>query len=545
MAEQSEIMRVEAVVVGAGFGGLHMLHKLRELGIEARLIEAADDVGGTWHWNRYPGARCDVESVLYSYSFSPVIDAEWRWSQRYADHAEIKRYLQFVADRLDLRKHIRFNERVERAQFDDDRSEWVLTTSSGQAIAARFCIMATGPLTVGQLPDIPGRDEFAGTTYHSARWPQQKVDFTGKRVGVVGTGSSGTQLIPPVAEEAKRLFVFQRTANFTVQARNYPMTEAQHALWAENAGEMRVKMRANVITGAGDAFMTDEFRAHQQQDAHAFTPQERQAIFEERWRIGGGSTLMGAFRNVMTDEATNEIVSNFVRGKIREVVVDRQTAEDLQPSGFPIGAKRLCVGTDFYETFNRPNVELVNLRREPIVSITPTGIQTEARHIELDAIVFATGFDAMTGALTSIDIVGSSGRALREDWRDGARSYLGLTIHGFPNLLTIGGPGSPSALTNVVMANEQHVDFIGGLLAHLRAQGFTRFEASEAAQQNWATHCAAMAERTLFGRADSWYLGANVPGKPRVVLPYTGGFVPYREKCDAVASSAYDGFTMR
>lgn len=532
----------EAIVIGAGVAGLYQIKRLADLGIEATVLEAGGDLGGTWYWNRYPGARCDVESVLYSYSFSPEIEQEWRWSERYAAQPEILAYLRFVADRLDLRKDIEFGRRVESAEFDETRAGWTIDVDDGRRHFAKFCILATGPLSVGRLPDIPGIADFKGESYHTGRWPEHEVDFTGKRVGVIGTGSSGTQVIPTVAPQAERLYAFVRTPNFTVPARNHPLTVEQQEYWQSNRATQRRFHFDGKTSGAGDAFFTEAEWSQQQQDAFAFSPEERRAILDSRWDIGGGSPVMGAFRNVMVDERVNTLLAEYVRERVRQTVEDPQTAQSLNPADFPIGARRLCIDTGFYEAFNRENVELVDVRREPIVAMSASGVKTSEREIELDAIIFATGFDAMTGAILAIDIVGHDGLRMSEAWAHGPVNYLGLAINGFPNLFMIGGPGSPSALSNVVASNERHVDFLSDLLAYMRERGFDLVEASQDAQETWVTHCREAADRTLFSRADSWYVGSNVPGKPRVVMPYVGGFVAYGQKLAEVEENHFEGF---
>ncbi|NLU70588.1 NAD(P)/FAD-dependent oxidoreductase [Streptomyces sp. HNM0574] len=512
-----------------------MLHELRANGYAVHVFETGSGVGGTWYWNRYPGARCDVESINYSYSFSPELEQEWDWSERFATQPEILRYAEYVADRFDLRRDISFNTPVESAVFDDEAGIWTLTTGAGGRSTARFLVTAVGCLSASRIPDFPGLDSFTGAVYHTGRWPHGPVDFSGKRVGVVGTGSSGIQAIPPLAEEAERLTVFQRTPNFTVPARNRPLGEEERREVKRNYRQLREQARntpsGQLIEVAGKS-------------AVAAPPEEVTAELERRWRAGG-NFFVAAYADVLTDERSNRLVAEFVREKIRETVSDPVTAGKLSPTNHPIAAKRICVDTGYYETFNRPDVDLVDVRENPITEITPRGIRTTAGEHALDAIVFATGYDAMTGPLTRIDIRGSGGVPLAERWAaEGPRTYLGLAVAGFPNLFTITGPGSPSVLANVIMSIEQHVEWITGHLGHLRANGLTRSVARADAQDAWVEHVNKAADATLYPEANSWYLGANIPGKPRVFMPYVGGLDVYRKKCDEVAAGGYTGFAL-
>ncbi|MDA0301841.1 MAG: NAD(P)/FAD-dependent oxidoreductase [Chloroflexi bacterium] len=526
---------VDAVIVGAGLAGLYMLHRLRGLGLSARVIEAGADVGGTWYWNRYPGARCDVESMEYSYSFSKELQQEWHWNERYAGQPEILRYVGHVADRFDLRRDIQFDTRVTAATFDEATSRWAIETDRGDRVSAQFCIMATGCLSSTQEPQFAGLDTFEGDWYHTGRWPHEGVDFTGKRVGVIGTGSSAIQSIPIIAQQAARLTVFQRTPNYSVPARNAPMDPDYEERIKAEYDHLRQRERASragvVLLGLPD------------QAALQVSAEERERAFEARWGRGGLG-ITRAFTDLLVSREANETAAEFVRAKIRAIVRDPAVAERLTPRDYPIGTKRLCADTDYYETFNRDNVALVDVRRAPIEEITPRGVRTRDAEYELDAIVFAIGFDAMTGALLGIDIRGRSGVALREQWAAGPRSYLGLSIAGFPNLFTITGPGSPSVLSNMIVSIEQHVDWIADCLAHLNAHGLDTIEASDAAQEAWVEHVNDVAHATLYPQANSWYMGANIPGKPRVFMPYIGGVGAYREKCDEVAAKGYEGFTL-
>lgn len=531
----------DAIVIGAGFAGMYMLHKFRSLGLTACVLETGSDVGGAWYWNRYPGARCDVESLVYSYSFSPELDAEWRWTERYAAQPEILAYLKFAADRLDLRRDIKFNTQVIRAVFNEKNDRWTIETQTGHAFRARFCIMATGPISVPRLPDIPGIHEFGGELYHTAQWPQQEVDFSRKRVGVIGTGSSGTQLIPVVAKQAERLYVFLRTSNFTVPSRNGPLTEEHYAIWNKKRDEIRAAMWRGEIAGVGDVLMDEELRSSRTTPASSYTPEQRLEIMEKRWDAGG-AVLQGSFKDVMTNEVVNAEVADFVRSKIRKAVADPERGEMLIPKGFALGTKRLCVGTDYYETFNRDNVEAVDVKSHPIEQITSNGVRIAGREIGLDVLICASGFDAVTGALTSIDIRGLNGVPLNETWRAGPQTYLGLAIAGFPNMLMIGGPGSPSVLSNVVMTNEFQVEYISELIKDTLDRGLTRIDVRLADQIKWTEHVNQVVKNTLLSSADSWYVGANVPGKPRVILAYTGGVVAYRSACETARANDYAGF---
>jgi len=533
--------RLDALIVGAGFAGLYMLHKLREAGFKAEIIETAPDVGGAWYWNRYPGARCDVESLAYSYSFSPELDSEWSWSERYAAQPEIRRYISFAADRLDLRRDIHFEMRATAANFDKLTNLWHVDTDRGTRFAARFCIMATGPITCPTLPDIPGMGTFAGDIFHTARWPEDHPGFAGQRVGVIGTGSSGVQLIPKVAEQAERLFVFLRTANFTVPARNGPLPDTDLARWAEERTSIRSVMWQGAVSGAGDLFMDLGLRMTRMTPAASFTLEQRRDILDRRWDWGG-AVLQGSFKDVMTNRAVNDEVAEFIRSKIGEIVRDPAKAELLKPKGFALGTKRLCVGTDYYETYNRENVEIVDVKLTPIQRVTPSGVVVAGEEIPLDALLLATGFDALTGAFTQIDIRGADGQALNDLWRDGPHTYLGLAIAGFPNFFMIGGPGSPSVFSNVVLTNEFQVETIAGLIGWMDRNGCVRADANCEAQSDWTDHVNEVVKYSLLSTADSWYVGANIPGKARAILAYCGGIASYRNRCEAVIRAEYAGF---
>lgn len=524
--------RVDVVVVGAGFAGLYMLYRLREQGLSVRVFEAGNGIGGTWFWNRYPGARCDIESLEYSYQFSAELQQEWNWSERYATQPEILRYIDHVADRFDLRSHIQLNTRVNRAVFAEDSATWQISTSDGGQWSAGFCVMATGCLSSANLPDIPGRDTFRGQAYHTGQWPQQGVDFTGLNVGVIGTGSSAIQSIPLIAAQAKRLTVFQRSPNYSIPAHNQPLDPERVAEIKSRYPEFRAANRQTVF---GADFGYNEANAVE------VSEDELQAEYERRW-AAGGLPFLAAFADLILDEKANRTAADFIRGKIAEAVNDPDTARRLTPESV-VGCKRLCVDTNYYQTFNRPNVRLVDLREDPILSITPQGVRLGTGEVALDAIVFATGFDAMTGAIEKIDIRGRGGRTLKEKWSAGPLTYLGLMTSGFPNLFTITGPGSPSVLTNMLPSIEQHVEFVAECIgAVLKAQRRT-IDPTPEAESEWVAHVNEVAHSTLYPNCNSWYLGANVPGKPRVFMPYLG-FSAYVEKCEAVVEAGYEGFVL-
>ncbi len=527
----------DALVVGAGFSGLYQLLCLRDrLGLSVRLLEAGDGVGGTWYWNRYPGARCDSESHSYAYYFSDQLLQEWTWSERYPEQPEILRYLNYVTDRFDLRRDIRFGARVNSACYDAAANRWQVTTEAGERYDAKFLITAVGCLSSANIPNIPGLDRFAGDWYHTGQWPHRGVDFTGKGVGMIGTGSTGIQAAPAIAQTAAHLTVFQRTANYSIPARNAPLT-ARFKRWAKaNAAELRGVMHA---TPNGHPFVICD------RSAHDVTPEERQAIYEAAWEKGG-LQFRAAFRDLLVDKAANDTAAEFIRQKIRGVVKDPATAAKLADIDHPFATKRPPIDTGYFETFNRANVTLVDVRAAPIECITRDGIQTrDGTEHKLDVIVFATGFDAMTGPLLRMNIYGRDGFALSEAWQAGPRTYLGLQVAGFPNLFTITGPGSPSVLCNMPVAIEQHVEWITACIAHLRERGFERIEAAPDAVDRWVAHVNGAANATLLPQAKhSWYLGANVPGKPRVFMPYAGGMARYRETCAAVALNGYEGFTL-
>ncbi|MFL5289617.1 MAG: flavin-containing monooxygenase [Rhodopila sp.] len=525
---------IDVVIVGAGFGGMYMLHRLRGLGLSAIVFDVAAGVGGTWYWNRYPGARCDVESMQYSYSFSEEIQQEWQWSELFAAQPEILRYANYVADKLDLRRDMRFETRVTAAEFNETTNRWTVRTDRGDVVSARFCIMATGCLSAARMPDFPGRDSYTGRIYHTGHWPHEGVDFTGLRVGVIGTGSSAIQSIPVIAAQAKHVTVFQRTPNFSIPSRNGPMPEAYAQSWKQDYAAKRAEARMSrngILANPLD------------QSAIETPEQERLAIYEQRW-ASGGTTFMAAFNDLIVNKASNDTAAEFVRNKIRATVKDPATAELLAPTNHPIGTKRICVDMDYYTTYNQENVSLVDVRQQPIEALTPEGLRVGEQAYAFDAIVFATGFDAMTGALTRMGIVGRDGETLASKWEAGPRTYLGLMTAGFPNLFMITGPGSPSVLSNMMVSIEQHVDWITDCLATMQKQGLDLIEADLAAENAWVQHVNDVAYTTLYPAAASWYMGANIPGKPRVFMPYIGGVGAYRQKCDEVAAKGYEGFVL-
>jgi len=525
----------DVIVVGAGFSGLYLLYRLRGLGMRVKVIEAADEVGGTWYWNRYPGARCDVESMEYCYSFSEELQQEWKWTERYPAQAEILAYLKHVADRFKLRTDIQFETRVKSAHFDEASNGWTVTTDRGDTYSAPYCVMASGCLSEPRVPPFKGIESFQGKWYHTAHWPKEPVDFTGRRVGCIGTGSSGIQTIPKVAESAAHVYVFQRTPNFSVPAHTGPLDPAYEKALKARYAEHRQNARVSYFGVPCEMTMESAVTA---------PPEERQQRFEAAWQYGGATRILLAYGDLLANPAANDTVADFVRAKIHEIVQDPKTADLLSPKDHPLGTKRICVDTDYYKTFNRSNVTLVDVRSDPIEEITPTGLRTRNAHYELDSLVFATGFDAMTGALLNIDIRGRAGMTLRDKWAHGPVTYLGLTAAGFPNLFMMTGPGSPSVLSNMVVSIEQHVDWTVDCIQYLRSHGKHIIEATPEAEAKWVAHVNETADTTLFPKANSWYVGANIPGKPRVFMPYVGGVGPYRDICANIANKGYEGFRL-
>jgi cyclohexanone monooxygenase len=534
----------DAIIVGAGFAGLYAVYRLRKLGLNVRVFEAGDGVGGTWYWNRYPGARCDVESLLYSYSFSEELAREWTWSERYATQPEILRYLDYVADRFDLRGHIQFSTRVTEARFDESANRWCIATEHGGSAQAQFCIMATGCLSEGVLPTIPGMESFRGKTYRTAAWPKEGADIAGQRVGIIGTGSSAVQAIPVIAEAASDLTVFQRTPNFTVPAHNTPHDPDRLTEFVENFADYRSKARRGQILGAGDLSLPPHERGPSKESALTMTAERRREIYERRWAHGGGQFVL-AFPELMVNEEVNTTAAHFIHSKIDEIVRKPAVAQALKPSGYPLGSKRVCVDTGYYDTFNRDNVTLVNIKATPIERISEHGVHTATDFYPLDVLIYATGFDAITGALLRMDIRGRGGVSLREDWQAGSHAFLGVAIAGYPNLFIVTGPGSPSVLSNMIVSIEQHIEWICDCIAYLRAHDIATLEASREVQSDWMQNVAVVADGTLFSKGESWYKGSNIPGKPRLFLPYLGGVGTFRDICDAIAAEGYRGFVMQ
>ena len=528
-------MSNDVIVVGAGFGGMYMLHRLRQSGFSTQVIEAGDNVGGTWYWNRYPGARCDVESLDYSYSFDPALQQEWEWSEKYATQPEILRYANHVADRFDLRRDILFNTRVTAASYDEAQARWTVTLDNGETRDCQFLVFATGCLSVPKPIDIEGLEQFKGTRYHSADWPREGVDFSGQRVAVIGTGSSAIQSIPIIASQAKRLTVYQRTPAFSLPALNRPLDREEIRNRKAKYEQHRQLSRYSSF-GVPDPEMLDS--------ALEVDERERNRRFQAGWDQGTLVGILQSFNDLLVSKEANDTACEFVRNKIRETVDNPDVAETLCPDSFPIGTKRACLDSGYYDTFNQPHVELVDLKKTPIECVTESGIRTSAGEREFDSIVCATGFDAMTGAISNVDIRGKDGLCLRDCWAGGSETYLGLQIAGFPNLFTITGPGSPSVMSNMMISIEQHVDWIADCLDYLKHRNCQSIEATSEAQQAWVAHVNEIAQGTLFPLANSWYMGANVPGKPTVFMPYIGGVGPYREKCEAVVAADYEGFVL-
>ncbi|MBT5572324.1 MAG: NAD(P)/FAD-dependent oxidoreductase [Alphaproteobacteria bacterium] len=524
----------DVVVVGAGFAGMYMLYRLRQQGMRVRVLEAGGSVGGTWYWNRYPGARVDTETMFYSYQFSDELQQEWEWTQRYPSQQELHAYAKHVADRFDLWPDMQFDSPVEKTTWSEDRQSWTIETTDGALITSQYCVMATGCLSAVNTPKYKGLEDFSGSVYHTARWPEEGVDFSGLRVAVIGTGSSGVQSIPVIAEQAAQLTVFQRTGNYVIPAHNRALDPEEVAAIKADYPALRAKASASF---SGNYFPVGG------QSAMAVSEEERNREYESRWQEGG-LAFMAAYADFMTSEEANETASEFIRDKIRGIVTDPATAERLAPKQLFM-CKRLCVGTDYYETYNRDNVSLVDVSETVIDEILPEGVRVGETVYEVDAIVLATGFDAMTGALKRIDIRGVESVSLRDLWEDGPRAYLGLAISKFPNMFIITGPGSPSVLTNMIPSIEQHVDWISDCLTHMRINGVSRIEPELDAQEEWVAHVNEIADLSMRSTCSSWYLGSNVDGKPRIFMPYIGGFPAYVRKCNEVVEAGYAGFAFR
>jgi cation diffusion facilitator CzcD-associated flavoprotein CzcO len=526
---------VEAVVIGAGFSGLYMLHRLRNvMGLTVRLFEAGDGVGGTWDWTRYPGARSDSDSYVYCYSFDEDLLQKWTWSERYPEQHEIRAYLEHVAERYDLNRDITLGTRITAAAFDEETGTWTVRTDTGEAVRTRYLITGVGALSASNIPDFPGIDSFRGGSYHTGQWPHEGVDFTGQRVGVIGTGARAVQAIPLIARQATDLTVFQRTANYVVPARNGPVDPEVIAARKRDYQGIWDRVRASYF-GFELNFI--------EKGALEASPEERERELMARWEQGGFGIWLGSYVDIFFNDEANATVREFLHDRIRETVDDPETAELLIPKGYPFGCKRNPLDSGYFETFNLPHVHLVDVKSNPIAAITEQGVRLEdGTEYAFDALVYATGFDAMTGPLNAIDIRGRGGQLLRDKWAEGPRTYLGLTSAGFPNLFMITGPQSPSVLSNMPVSIEQHVEFIGRIIGDMRARGAETIEPTRQAEDAWVAHNQELAEATLFPTADTWYMGANIPGKPRVFLPHLGFVGPYRQKCDEVAANSYEGF---
>ncbi len=536
---EREATSIDALVVGAGVAGVYALYRLKRLGFSARLVETAPGAGGTWYWARYPGCRCDLESIDYSFSFSEELEQEWVWSERYASQPEILRYINHVIDRFDLRRDMQFNTRVTAARFNADDAHWTVDTDGAGQFRCRFLVMASGAISAANIPNIPGLADFKGETFHTGRWPEQDVDFAGKHVAVVGTGSSGIQVIPELAKRAEKLTVFQRTPQYSVPAQNRPLAP-------QDLGEVKAtyRTRRQQARDSKRGFplhpSTKEFH---QRSALEFSVEDQERAMELAWRRGG-PPFTAIFADVYTDLAANEVVAEFVRNKIRAIVHNPATVQKLLPTSYPIGAKRICADTEYFDTFNRDNVDLVDLRADPIIRIHEHGIETASGLRNIDAIVFATGYDASTGALLRIDISGEHGEKLADKWSDGPRAHLGLMVAGFPNLFMIHGPLSASVLVNMILGAEQHVEWIADCLAYLRDHDLNRIEPTEQAEEFWGTHVQEVASATLLPLANSWYMGANIEGKRRMIYAYAGGFNTYGHVLAREADTDYKGFTL-
>ena len=523
---------VDVVVVGAGFSGLYLLYRLREAGFSTRVFERGGDVGGTWYWNRYPGARCDVESLQYSYSFDEQLQQDWHWPEKFSAQPDILAYANHVADRFNLKKDIEFNIEVKASWFDENLKTWKITTNTGEEINAQYFIMATGCISTTQIPNIKGLSDYVGNTFHTGDWPHEEVDFSGQSIAVIGTGSSGIQSIPVLAKQAKKLTVFQRTPNYSIPSQNEPMTKKYERSWKDVYSERRKEMRYSAHGSLKDL-----------NDVPALSVDEdqRQELYTKRWAIGG-TGFLGSFNDLLTNADANYTAAEYVRQQIKRVVKDKETAEILCPRSYPIGTKRICIDTGYFETYNRENVKLVDISKKPIQRLVTDGIIVDDQLYAFDSIIFATGFDAMTGSIFNVDIKGRDGLALKEKWNAGPKTYLGLMSASFPNLFMITGPGSPSVKSNMIMSIEQHVDLVIETLLSMRRKGLSVVEPELEAENKWVDHVQEVANKTLFPQANSWYMGANIPGKPRLFMPYIGGVGAYREICEEIVANNYRGF---
>jgi cyclohexanone monooxygenase len=529
-------LELDVIIVGGGIGGMYAIHRLRELGLSVRAYEAGSDIGGTWYWNRYPGCRCDVESMEYSFSFSAELEQDWDWPERYGTQPQILEYLEHVAKRFDLRKDIALNARVLSAHFDNKTTLWTIKTDGGETVSAPFIVMATGNLSTPRVPNYPGLKDFGGDWYHTGMWPHEGVDFTGKRVGVIGTGSSGVQSIPIIARQAEHVHVFQRTPQFVLPARNGPQDPEQVR---EHKATYRERRKAALETPFGIAGHPPPTKTALEDDESA-----RREKYDTNWAIGGQIRFLFSYTDLLLNKESNDTAADYVREQIRAIVDDPQTAEKLIPHDHPMGTKRLILDTGYFETFNRESVELVDARATPIRAITANGLCTTTEEFELDALVFATGFDAMTGAMMAIDIRTDDGADIPSKWANGPQTYLGIMMSGFPNLFMITGPQSPGVKSQMILSIEQHVDFIARCLESMQSKGHTRVDAAPQAEADWVAHNTEVAQGTLYPLANSWYMGANIPGKPRVFMPYVGGVQNYRRRCEQVIANDFEGLQM-
>jgi cyclohexanone monooxygenase len=528
----------DVVVIGAGFSGMYALYKLRGLGLRLKGYETGDGPGGTWYWNRYPGARVDIESMIYSYSFDERLEQEWQWPEHFSPQPDLEVYANYVADRFGIRDQVQFETTVTRLRFDDPTALWHVQTSRGEEVTTRFVIAATGSLNATNIPDFKGAETFRGQWYHTSKWPREGVDFAGKRVGIIGTGSTGIQVIPVVAKEAGHLTVFQRTANFSIPSRNRPLDPDYERGWKQNYRKYREMMKST----ASAAVLLGQ---HTDRSLFDVSDEERETILEQAWESRSGFRFTGSFKDVRTNEAANEIVAEFVRRKIRQTVKDPEVAELLCPKTHPLGTKRLCLDSGYFETYNRDNVTLVDVRANPVTEITPTGLRTTAGKYDLDILIYATGFDAMTGSMTRMNVTGTGGVRLEDKWVNGPTNYLGFLVAGFPNLFMIHGPGSPSVLAQMIMSAEWQIDWLYDRISYLLEQGYECVDTTEQWEESWAREVEAAADATLYKKADSWYLGANIPGKPRVFMVYVGGFDNYTRRCTEAVDKGHEGFVFR
>jgi cyclohexanone monooxygenase len=530
--EDVAVEQVDVVVIGAGFSGLYAIWRLRN---EHKVVclETGSGVGGTWYWNRYPGARVDIQSVEYSYGFDDDLQQEWTWPEQFSAQPDLERYANHVADRFGLRDFIRFSNPVTNLRFEAETDLWHVRTAKGDTFVCRYVIAATGALSVPNTPEWRGRELFSGQIFHTADWPRDGVDFTGKRVGFIGTGSTGIQAMPIIAEQAEHLTVFQRTPAFCMPSGNKPLDPAVEREWKENYPERRTMM----LDTYGASLVDYGTRS-----ALECSPEERNEILEKAWNSQSAFQLLVCFSDVMTDRAANEIVCEFVRGKIREIVKDPDTAETLCPTTYPIGGKRLCIGNGYFEMFNKDNVSLVDVRADPITAFTAKGLRTAAAEYELDAIITATGFDAVTGSMSRIDIKGVDGRTMSDKWANGPTTYLGAMVAGFPNLFMIHGPMTPAAQAQMITTGEWQVNWTADVIADMEREGYTRIDTTEAAEQSWSEELEMVSNTTVHKQADSWYNAKNIEGKKGGFMIYIGGFPRYSSLCVDAVEQGYKGF---